>query len=120
MVVPNSIGTDLETQSQAIKSIRITMGNDKFNPRDVTEGDVKTLTTSQVDKVCDDVIEIAESIYEYERSWKEREKMVDKVQKEIDDTVRDFDQEDEADSRDQRIFRNFCNCYYRFTVQYYL
>ncbi len=109
VVVPNSIGTDLETQSQAIKSIRITMGNDKFNPRDVTEGDVKTLTTSQVDKVCDDVIEIAESIYEYERSWKEREKMVDKVQKEIDDTVRDFDQEDEADSRDQRIFRNFMN-----------
>ena len=109
VVVPNSIGTDLETQSQAIKSIRITMGNDKFNPRDVTEGDVKTLTTSQVDKVCDDVIEIAETIYEYERSWKEREKMVDKVQKEIDDTVRDFDQEDEADSRDQRIFRNFMN-----------
>ena len=109
VVVPNSIGNNLETQSQAIKSIRITMGNDKYNPRDVTEGDVKTLTTSQVDKVCDDVIEIAETIYEYERSWKEREKMVDKVQKEIDDTVRDFDQEDEADSRDQRIFRNFMN-----------
>ena len=99
----------IESAVKALKGNKLLLAADKYNPRDVSEGDVKTLTTSQIDKVCDDVIEIAESVYTFEKNWKENDKFVEKVQKEVDDSIKDFDQEEDADSTDQRHFRNFCN-----------
>ena len=99
----------IESAVKALKGNKLLLAADKYNPRDVAEGDVKTLTTSQIDKVCDDVIEIAESVYTFEKNWKENDKFVEKVQKEVDDSIKDFDQEENADSTDQRHFRNFCN-----------
>lgn len=99
----------VEGAVKELRTGRLALGSDRYQARDVTEGEVKTLTTSQVDKVCDDVIEIAESVYTFEKNWKENERLVEKVQKEVDDIVKDFDREDEADSRDQRHFRNFAN-----------
>lgn len=102
---PNSI----EAGIKYLKAGRLVVTGDRYNPRDVSEGDVKTLTTSQIDKVCDSVVTIAEAVYEFEKNWKENDKLVEKVQKEVDDLVKDFDQEDKADGTAQRNFRNFCN-----------
>lgn len=107
-VIPKTLASqDLEGLTKLLKSTRVALGNDKFTPREVSEGDVKTLTTSQVDKVCDDVIEIAESIFNYEKEWKNRDSFVAKVLKETDQIVKDFDSEDEAESRNQRHFRGY-------------
>ncbi len=97
----------LERLTKILKSTRIMLGNDKYTPREVSEGDVKTLTTSQIDKVCDDVIEIAESIYGYEQQWKNRDNFMSKVIKETDQIVKDFEQEDDAKEGDQRKFRGY-------------
>ena len=109
VVTPKGSAADLEGQVKAYKAFRVALANDKYNPREISEGDVKTLTTSQIDKVCDDVIDIAENIYDYEKNWKEREKVVEKVQKEVDDLVKEFEQEDDAKDKEQRVFRNFLN-----------
>ena len=101
--------SDIEGAVKELRTGRLVLASDRYQARDVTEGDVKTLNTSQVDKLCEDVIEIAESVYGFEKNWKENERVVEKVQKEVDDIVKDFDREDEADARDQRHFRNFAN-----------
>lgn len=98
---------DIKGLTKVLKSTRTLLGSDKFTPREVTEGDVKTLTTSQVDKVCDDVIEIAETIYSYEQQWKNRDNLISKVLKETDQMVKDFDQEDDAKDNEQREFRGY-------------
>lgn len=102
-------GDSLEDVTKLFKGTRVTLGADRYTPREVSEGDVKTLTTSQVDKVCDDVIEIAEKVFSYEKEWKNRENFITKVMKETDQTVKDFDQEDDAKDGDKRHFRGFIN-----------
>lgn len=107
-VEPKTIKSeDLEGLTKVLKASRVTLGNDKFTPRDVSEGDVKTLTTSQIDKVCDDVIDIAETIYTFEQQWKNRDNFINKIVKETDQMVKDFDQEDDAKDNQQRYFRNY-------------
>lgn len=98
----------IEKGVKTLKGSKLILGSDKYTARDVTDGEVKTLTVSQADKVCDDVIEIAEVIYDFEKNWKENDKHVEKVQREVDDIVKEFDQEDDATSGDKRYFRNFC------------
>ena len=91
-------GVDIDDLTKFVKGCRIVIGNDKYTPREVSEGDVKTLTTSQIDKVCDDVIEIAEEVYDYEKEWANRDKLVSKVEKELDDIVKEFDDSDDDSS----------------------
>ena len=110
----NTSPGDLEEAVKAMKNCKVVLGNDRFNPREVSEGDVKTLTTSQIDGVCDSVVEIAEHIFEYEKNWAEQDRFADKMQKKIDEIVKEFDSEEDADSRDQRIFRNFAQGYLGF------
>lgn len=98
---------DLKGLTTFLKTTRVALGNDKYTPREVSEGDVKTLTTSQIDKVCDDVIEIGESIFNYEKQWKNRDNFFNKVVKETDQMVKDFDQEDDAKDDMQRHFRGY-------------
>lgn len=107
----NAKAGDVETLTKVIKNTRTVIGNDKYNPRDVSEGDVKTLTASQVDKVCDDVIEIAETAYTYEKAWEKRDKFQAKLEREIDSIVKDVNNEDDMDSRAQRIVRNFATSF---------
>ena len=103
----------VEDWTKRIKNTRLVLGSDKYNPRDVSEGDVKTLTTSQIDKVCDDIIEIAESCYTYEKAWERRDKFQAKLEREIDSVVKDAnsDNDDEANSRHQRIVRNYATAF---------
>ena len=108
-VTPTSSGTDFEAATKQLSLARVSLASDRYTAREVSEGEVKTLTTSQVDKACADVIEIAESVYTFEKNWKENERLVDKVQKEVDDIVKEFDREDEADNTEQRHFRKFAN-----------
>lgn len=107
-VQPKAISSqDIEGVTKVLKGARVILGNDKFTPREVSEGDVKTLTTSQIDKVCDDVIEIAETIYTHEQQWKNRDSMISKIVKDTDQMVKDFSQEDDAKDNEQRHFRNY-------------
>lgn len=107
--VPKGSPSDIEAAVKHLKGGRLIIASDKYTSRDIAEGDVKTLTTSQVDKACDSVINIAEAVYEFEKSWAQNDKFVEKVQKEVDDIVKEFEGEDDADAKDQRHFRNFCN-----------
>lgn len=99
--------SDIEEFTKVLKQTRNILGNDKFNPRDVSEGDVKTLTTSQIDKVCDDVIEIAETSYTYEKAWEKRDKFQAKLEREVDSIVKDVNSDKDEDSRIQRLTRNY-------------
>lgn len=98
--------------TKRIKNTRLVLGNDKYQARDVTEGEVKTLTTSQVDKICDDIIEIAESCYTYEKAWEKRDKFQSKLEREVDSIVKDANSaNDEADSRQQRLVRGYATAF---------
>ena len=101
--------SDIEEFTKILKQTRNILGNDKFTPRDVSEGDVKTLTTSQIDKVCDDVIEIAETSYTYEKAWEKRDKFQAKLEREVDSIIKDVNSDKDEDSRIQRLARNYAS-----------
>ncbi len=101
--------SDIEEFTKVIKQTRNILGNDKYNPRDVSEGDVKTLTTSQIDKVCDDVIEIAETAYTYEKAWQKRDNFQSKLEREVDNIIKDVNSDKDEDSRTQRLARNYAS-----------
>jgi hypothetical protein len=109
VVEPKGQPINLDAAVKTLKGAKLVLASDRYNLREVSEGDVKTLTTSQIDKVCDDVIEIAESVHTFEKNWKENDKLVEKIQREVDDLVKEYDQEDGTKDNEQRIFRNFCN-----------
>lgn len=102
-------GVEMEEFTKSIKGTRLILGNDKYTPRDVSEGDVKTLTTSQIDKVCDDVIEIAETAYTYEKAWEKRDKFQAKLEREVDSIIKDANSDKDEDSSKQRIARNYAS-----------
>ena len=99
--------------AKGIKNSRLVLGNDKYNPSEVSEGDVKTLTTSQIDKVCDDIIEIGETSYTYEKAWERRDKFQAKLEREIDQIIKEVDQEDDdkVDSKFQRAARQYAESF---------
>ena len=99
--------------SKLLKNTRCVLGNDRYSPRDVSEGDVKTLTTSQIDKVCDDVIEIAELSYTHEKAWERRDKFQAKLERDIDQIVKEVNQEDheKVDSTAQRSIRQYAESF---------
>ncbi len=107
----NSKDNSIEAVTKVVKNTRLILGNDRYTPRDVTEGEVKTLNTSQVDKVCDDVIEIAETAYTYEKAWEKRDKFQAKLEREIDTVIKSINSDDDVDSRAQRIIRNFATSF---------
>lgn len=111
----NVTNTDIEgvvDWTKCVKNARIVIGNDKHTPRDVTEGEVKTLSISQVDKVCDDVIEIAESAYTFEKAWERRDKFQSKLERDVDSIIKDVNSnDDDANSRHQRVVRNFATAF---------
>ena len=107
----NSKDDSLEAIAKVIKNSRLILGNDRHTPRDVTEGDVKTLNTSQIDKICDDVIEIAETSYTYEKAWEKRDKFQSKLEREIDTVIKGINSDDDVDSRAQRLIRNFATSF---------
>ena len=106
-------GATVAGLTKVIKNTRLVLANDKYTPRDVSEGDVKTLTTSQIDKVCDDVIEIAESSYTYQKAWEKREKFQAKLEREIDSIVKDVnsDNDDKNDNRAEREVRDYATAF---------
>ena len=113
VVEPKIAAADLKTAIKVLKGAKLVMASDRYNPRDVTEGDVKTLTTSQIDKVCDDVIEIAEIAYTYEKAWERRDKFQSKLEREVDQIVKEVDQEDhdKVDSTVQRAVRQYAEAF---------
>ena len=95
-------GEDVSAVAKLIKSHKLLLGNDKKTPREVSEGDVKTLTSSQVDKMCDDVIEIGEAIYTFEKSWEARDKVIARVEKELDVVVKEVESADDVKNSNQQ------------------
>lgn len=99
--------------AKSIKNSRLILANDKYSPREVTEGDVKTLTVSQVDSVCDNVIEIAEISYDYEKAWERMEKFQSKLERDVDSIVREVhsDNKDTSNATEERMVRTYAESF---------
>ena len=93
---------DNEDSIKDLKSTRLLLSNDKYTPREISEGDVKTLTTSQIDKVCDDVIEIGENAFTYRKAWESRDKFQEKIEREVDSLVKEIQSDNEDDPNNSK------------------
>ena len=83
--------------------------NAKDKPKDVG-GEVATLTTSQIAKVCDSVVDIADKIFDFKKGWENRDKDQEKIIKTIDDAFREVSKDnDENTTETQRYARGLAS-----------
>lgn len=94
---------DTTAQIAEIRRTRTVFANAKDKQKEVS-GEAATLTTSQIANVCETVIDIAETIYDFKKGWENRDKDQDKLIKAIDDAFRDISKEDEES--DGKVARN--------------
>ena len=94
---------DVTAQIAEIRRTRTVFANARDKQKEVS-GEAATLTTSQIANVCETVIDIAETIYDFKKGWENRDKDQDKLIKAIDDAFRDISKEDEES--DGKVARN--------------
>lgn len=94
---------DVTAQIAEIRRTRTVFTNVKDKQKEVS-GEAATLTTSQIANVCETVIDIAETIYDFKKGWENRDKDQDKLIKAVDDAFRDISKEDEEN--DGKVARN--------------
>lgn len=87
-------GADVSAQIAAIRRTRTVFVNAKDKPKEVN-AEAQTLTTSQVASVCETVIDISETIFDFKKGWENRDKDQEKLIKAIDDSFRDISKESE-------------------------
>ena len=93
----------------SIRRTRTVFTNAKDKPKEVG-AEVTTLTTSQVSKVCDTVIDIADKIFDFKKGWENRDKDQEKTIKTIDDAFREVSKDnDENTSEQQRYARGLAS-----------
>ena len=103
-LVVNIVGKGGEGVSGSIANLRRTRAafiNAKDKPREVAS-EVSTLSSSQVAKVCDSVIDVAENIFDFKKAWENRDKDQEKTIKALDDAFRDLSKEDEDTASEAR------------------
>lgn len=101
-VVVNVKGTgaakgDVTALIAEIRRTRTVFVNAKDKPKEVGS-EVQTLTTSQVANVCETVIDIAETVFDFKKGWENRDSDQDKLIKSIDDAFREISKEKEDDT----------------------
>lgn len=102
-------GADANSLLASIRRTRTVFSNAKDKPKDVG-GEVATLTTSQISKVCDSVVDIADKIFDFKKGWENRDKDQEKIIKTIDDAFRDVSKDnDENTSEQQRYARGLAS-----------
>ena len=93
----------------SLRRTRTVFTNAKDKPKEVA-GEVVTLTTSQIGKVCDTVVDIAEKIFDFKKGWENRDKDQEKTIKTIDDAFREVSKDnDENSSTSQRYARGLAS-----------
>ena len=103
-LVVNIVGKGGVGDEGSIANLRRTRAafvNAKDKPREVS-GEASTLNSSQVAKVCDVVIDIAENIFDFKKAWENRDRDQEKTIKAIDDAFRDLSKDDEENSSEAR------------------
>ena len=103
-LVVNIVGKGSAGVEGSIANLRRTRAafiNAKDKPREVAS-EVSTLNSSQVAKVCDSVIDVAENIFDFKKAWENRDKDQEKTIKAIDDAFRELSREDEDNAADVR------------------
>lgn len=81
----------------SIRRTRTVFTNAKDKQRDVA-GEVATLTTSQIARVCDSVIDIADKVFDFKKGWENRDKDQEKTIKAIDDAFKDVSKDNDDNS----------------------
>lgn len=90
----------------AIRRTRTVFSNVSDKPKDVSGEGTETLSASQVASVCDVVIDLAESVFDFKKGWENRDRSQEKLIKAIDDAFRDVSKDDEVSSDKQRLARD--------------
>lgn len=102
-------GADTNSLLASIRRTRTVFSNAKDKPKDVG-GEVATLTTSQIAKVCDSVVDIADKIFDFKKGWENRDKDQEKIIKTIDDAFREVSKDnDENTTEAQRYARGLAS-----------
>lgn len=95
---------------RAIRTARVVMGNTKAKPRDIeATQDVQTLTTTQISKMCDDVVEISEKVFNFKKAWERRDGAQDKIIKEIDSAIKNVEGNKDVNGEVARNARSLAN-----------
>ena len=58
------------------------------------------MTTSQIAKVCDSVIDIADKVFDFKKGWENRDRDQEKTIKAIDDAFREISKDSEDESNE--------------------
>ena len=105
-----AVSTETNDRIAAIRRTRAVFVNAKDKPKEVAT-EVGTLTTSQVGNVCDNVIEIAEEIFDFKKGWENRDRDQEKTIKAIDDAFKDLSKEsnDDVSSASRRHARGIAS-----------
>lgn len=94
----------------AARRTRITFANTKDKPKEVSGESTKTLNNSEIAKICDSVIEIAENIFDFKKGWENRDRSQEKLIKEIDtkmkDVAKENEDEDNSNTANARLARS--------------
>lgn len=99
--VVDLVGVKSATETDTVKIVaaarrtRLTFANTKDKPKEVSGESTKTLSNSEIAKICDSVIEIAENIFDFKKGWENRDRSQEKLIKEIDTKMKDVAKENE-------------------------
>ena len=112
-IVVNVKGTgaskgDTTAQIAEIRRTRSVFSNAKDKVKEVGS-EVETLTTSQINNVCETVIDIAEHVFDFKKGWENRDKDQDKLVKAIDDAFRDISKDTEENQGVSRHARSLAS-----------
>lgn len=85
--------TTLTTYKKHISSKRMFIKPYYAKHKEFSGGTSKLMTTKEIEKACEHIIDICAVITDYRKKWYNRERLVDRVQKDMDSAVRDAESE---------------------------
>lgn len=100
---------DKATDSEKIAAIRRTrtvFSNVSDKPKDISGESTETLNASQIAAVCDTVIDLAETVFDFKKGWENRDRSQEKLIKSIDDAFRDVSKDADVTNDKQRLARD--------------
>lgn len=112
-IVVNIKGTgaskgDAAAQIAEIRRTRTVFSNAKDKAKEVGS-EVETLSTSQINNICETVIDLSELVFDFKKGWENRDKDQDKLVKAIDDAFRDISKDTEENQGVSRHARSLAS-----------
>lgn len=96
--------SDTAERIAGIRRTRTTMVNAKDKPKEVSS-EASTLSNSQVAGLCDEVIKIADNIFDFKKGWENRDRDQEKTIKAIDASFKDFTNDKDQGDKAKRSAR---------------